>query len=224
MARRNKAKAQTQVETQSFSTYVQKVCYCKDITYISHNLLSYYFFAIMSLLYKLHLKMTVYICFRSAAQVSSPPRRTLYDFLSCLRTSWRWSTWSAHSWWLCANCWSCSPSARTTCCVFSWWCNWEPSSRTTRWGTRTLWFLACMTSAVYQIKFCLFWCLCNSFLLPFWFLPRWLQQRAWQLWVCQNYRQRVVVVGWGLWVSPLTSYVSRCSKWATECLSSLTEK
>ena len=70
---------------------------------------------------------------RSEAQASSPPPRTLSGLPSCLRTNWRWSTWSAPSWWLCANCWSCSPSAPTTCCVFSWWCSSGPSKQTMRW-------------------------------------------------------------------------------------------
>lgn len=70
---------------------------------------------------------------RFGAQVSSPQRRTSSGSQSCLRTSWPWSTWSAHSSWLCVNCWSCSPSAQTTCCVFSWWCNSEPSSQMMRW-------------------------------------------------------------------------------------------
>lgn len=49
------------------------------------------------------------------------------------------------------------------------------------------------------------------------YLWRWLQQRVWQLWVCQNYRQRVVVEGWGPWVSPLTSYACSCSRWVNGC-------
>lgn len=70
---------------------------------------------------------------RYEVQVSSQQQKTLFDSPSCLRTSWRWSTWSGPSWWLSVNSWSCSPSAPTTCSGFSWWWNWEPSSQTMRW-------------------------------------------------------------------------------------------
>lgn len=45
---------------------------------------------------------------------------------------------------------------------------------------------------------------------------RWLQQKACQRWVCPSSRRRVAVGGWGHWVSPLTSFVSRCSRWETD--------
>lgn len=77
--------------------------------------------------------MLLCVSARYGAQVSSPQLKTSCDSPSCLRTSWRWSTWSAPSWWLSVNCWSCSQSAPTTCSVFSWWWNLEPSSQMMRW-------------------------------------------------------------------------------------------
>lgn len=149
--------------------------------------------------------ISFFVLFRCEAQVSSPPQRTLFGFLSCLRTSWRWRTSSGLSWWLCVSCWSCSPSAQTTCCVFSWWCNSGPSSQMMRWDG--YWPFIC-SSHLFSNSWKSFWII---FLCPY----RWLQQRVWQLWVCQSCRQRVVVEEWDLWVSPRTSYVCRYSRWAT---------
>lgn len=52
------------------------------------------------------------------------------------------------------------------------------------------------------------------YLPPPWFHYRWLQLRVWRLWVCQNYRLRVVLGEWGHLVSPPSSSVCRCSRWA----------
>lgn len=49
---------------------------------------------------------------------------------------------------------------------------------------------------------------------------RWLQRRAWQLWACRSSRLRVGLGGWDLWVSPPSSSVCRCSRWAQSWLQS----
>lgn len=133
MARRNKAKAQTEDETQRFSTFVQRVSY--SLTYC----LSQRQWANSEIQCSDHFGEPVFrrapVCVsaRCEVQVSSQQQKTLFDSPSCLRTSWRWSTWSAPSWWLSVNSWSCSRSAPTTCSGFSWWWNWEPLSQTMRW-------------------------------------------------------------------------------------------
>lgn len=143
--------------------------------------------------------------------VSSRPRRTSFNSQSCLRTNWRWSTWSAPSWWLYANCWSCSPSAQTTCCVSNWWCSWGPSRQMMRWEARAERSQQSRTSRQWKSRRCSSGNVCLTSRV------RWLQQRAFQRWACPSSRQRVVVGGWGHWVSPLTSSVSRCNRWETDC-------
>lgn len=139
---------------------------------------------------------------RFEEQVSSRPRRTLFSSQSCSRMNWRWSTWSAPSWWLCANCLSCSPLAPTTCYVSNWWCSWEPSGRTMRWEKR-----ATESQRSWMKLKKKFESHCFSDISV-----RWSQQKACQRWACLSFRQHVVVGGWGHWVWPLTSSVSRCSR------------
>lgn len=129
MARRNKAKSDD--EAQRFSKYVQEVNDSKLVALTLLLIRCHVFEGWLKKLYYSNASVTFH--FRFGAQESNPKRRTLSASPSCLRTSWRWSTWSAPSWWLCANCWSCSLLAPTTCCAFSWWWNSEPSSRTMRW-------------------------------------------------------------------------------------------
>lgn len=143
---------------------------------------------------------------RFEVQVSSRPRRTLFSSRSCLRMNWRWSTWSAPSWWLFANCSSCSLSAQTTCCVSNWWCSWGPSGQTMRWEKRA--------RSHNKVEWKSRRCLSVGVRLPS--SVRWLQRKVCQRWACLSSRRRVVVGGWGHWVSRLTNYVNRCSRWEIE--------